>query len=279
MFEGSVAKSICLFSGVIASTMSSSISQTRLVVLLLCSLPVFYYILQLHPSTYKLKHSEANTSIEESRKTLKILCFGDSLTAGQRPRETSKPLTFYSYASRLEKLLRQGIKEHTRLSQFSSVVVRNQGKPGELAVSAMKRRLIGLLKGNETYDLVIILGGTNDLAFLKKKPSIAANVTTIVKALLDLHELCHYFNVRTVVVSIPPRRCDLERTCKKTSVARLYINKKLYHYANRTPTRTLFADLARFFTSGKLFSDFVHFTDKGYDKMADVFFYLIKERF
>ncbi|XP_020906058.1 uncharacterized protein LOC110244201 [Exaiptasia diaphana] len=262
--------------------MSSSVSksQTRLVVLLLCSLPVFYYILHLHPTLYERRLSEANSSNLESRKqTLKILCFGDSLTAGQRPRETSKPLTFYSYAVRLEKLLRQGIKEHARLSQFSSVVVQNQGKPGELAVGAMKRRLIGLLKGNETFDLVIILGGTNDLAFLKKKPSIAANVTTIIKALLDLHELCHYFNVRTVVVTIPPRRCDIERTCKKTSMARRYINTKLYHYATRTPIRTLFVDLARFFKSSKLFSDFVHFTDKGYDKMADIFFYLIKERF
>ena len=60
----------------------------------------------------------------------------------------------------------------------------------------MKRRLIGLLKSNDTFDLVIILGGTNDLAFLKKKPSIASNVSTIVKALVDLHEFCHYFNVK-----------------------------------------------------------------------------------
>lgn len=256
-----------------------SSSPIRLSVVILCLLPILYYILGLNTSLQKDIHvSRRNGTTTGSNRTLRILCFGDSLTSGARPLSHHKKLTFHAYSKKLEKLLKNGLKLEKTLAGYSSVSVVNKGKPGELAVGSMKRRLIGLLKGNESYDLVIILGGTNDLGFLMKKPATASNVTTILKSLMDLHELCHYFKTRTLVVAIPPRLCELERTCLQTAARRKYLNIKLYHYASRNKRMSIFADLARYFESRNLFADFVHFTDYGYDKMADIFYYLIKER-
>lgn len=261
--------------------MSSPITRSpiRLSVVLLCILLVVYYMYGSKSSLDKNKpYSRSNFTKAGSKRTLKILCFGDSLTAGQRPRQKSKPLTFHSYSTKLEKLLQKGLQFEQRLRGFDSVLIHNRGKPGELAVGAMKRRLIGLLKGNHTYDLVIILGGTNDLGYLKKKPLQAPNVTTILKALVELHDLCHYFKVKTFVATIPPPLCELEKKCMETAARRRFLNVNLFNYATRSTSKAVFVDLARYFESVKLFSDFVHFTDYGYDKMADIFYYLIKEK-
>ena len=118
--------------------------------------------------------------------TLRILCYGDSLTAG-----TSPPLDeLYPYAPTLEKAL------------GSSVLVRHRGLPGVSADAMLQHAddeqngLRSLLRKSSPA-LVIILAGTNDLGY-------ASGSAPIVRSVCGLHELSHELGVPSLAVGIPP---------------------------------------------------------------------------
>ena len=117
---------------------------------------------------------------------LRVLCYGDSLTAG-----TSPPLdTLHPYAPQLE------------ASIGPSVLVRHRGLPGATAAAMLQwaddeqRGLRSLLR-KSSPSLAIILAGTNDLGYRSESASI-------VDALRGLHEQCHALGVPTLAVGIPP---------------------------------------------------------------------------
>lgn len=87
-------------------------------------------------------------------KTIRILAFGDSLTAGYY----QYGLSYHPYTIRLSALLS---------SIGASVQIDNKGISGEQVVPWMVQRLERALAhaGPEGYDWTIILGGTNDLAY------------------------------------------------------------------------------------------------------------------
>lgn len=116
----------------------------------------------------------------------KVICYGDSLTAG-----TSPPLDdLYPFAPTLEQAV------------GPSVLVRHRGLPGATAEAMLiaaddeQRGLRGLLKRSQP-DLAIILAGTNDLGFV-------AESEPIVRAVCGLHQLAHVLDVPTLAVGIPP---------------------------------------------------------------------------
>ena len=116
----------------------------------------------------------------------RVLCYGDSLTAG-----TSPPLDQdYPYAPVLEAAL------------GSSVLVRHRGLPGATAAGMLdvlddeQRGLRALLKRAEPA-LCVILAGTNDLSY-------EPDASTIASSVVGLHELAHGLGVPTVCVGIPP---------------------------------------------------------------------------
>jgi len=88
---------------------------------------------------------------------ISILGFGDSLTAGFPGYDPSYRMgnekSQYSY----------WLIESAKLEGFSNIEFDNKGVPGEL-VKYMYSRLVTLL-GKKSYDIIIILGGTNDIGW------------------------------------------------------------------------------------------------------------------
>ena len=87
----------------------------------------------------------------DRRQPLRLLAFGDSLTAGYYYFGSA----YHPYAKHLSKLF-----ESVRVP----VVIDEKGVSGERAVPVMVQRLVALLGSNDSfYDWILILGGTNDL--------------------------------------------------------------------------------------------------------------------
>jgi len=102
----------------------------------------------------------------------RILCYGDSLTAGT----TDSLYELYPYAPHLEKALNDLVVETTTRSSSCRYVVRHRGMPGWTASTMVEatddpqcglRAAIQAVSGNAPplppLACVIILAGTNDL--------------------------------------------------------------------------------------------------------------------
>ncbi|KAM7219378.1 SGNH hydrolase-type esterase domain containing protein [Rhypophila decipiens] len=92
------------------------------------------------------------------RQKLRILCFGDSLTAGY----SSLGAIYHPYAEMLIQFLEMAFPE-------MDVEADIEGEPGETVKFGFLPRMQGLFspkntEGNTNYDWAIVLGGTNDLA-------------------------------------------------------------------------------------------------------------------
>lgn len=102
--------------------------------------------------------ASASVEVEASTAapTLKILCFGDSLTAGY----TSWGMQHFPYAVHLRDKLSAALpttKIHVDIEGMSGAQVRGQ-YTGRLNRACEKAR-------DEPYDWIIIMGGTNDLGW------------------------------------------------------------------------------------------------------------------
>ncbi|WQF77711.1 Putative SGNH hydrolase-type esterase domain, SGNH hydrolase superfamily [Colletotrichum destructivum] len=87
-------------------------------------------------------------------RTIRIFCFGDSLTAGY----SAYGAVYHPYSITLAKKLSRDLS-NTR------VVATDNGMPGDLvSQGAFEKRFESEMSQN-TYDWVIVLGGTNDLAY------------------------------------------------------------------------------------------------------------------
>ena len=126
---------------------------------------------------------------------LRVLCYGDSLTAG-----TSPPLdTLHPFSPILERAIGS-----------STAIVRHLGLPGWTAAAMLQnvnddqRGLNSLLK-RTSPSLAIILAGTNDLGY-NSEPG------PILQALCGLHQIAHDLEVPTLAVGIPPSAYQAQQT-------------------------------------------------------------------
>ena len=107
-------------------------------------------------------------------KSLRILCFGDSLTAGY----TSYGWEFHPYADHL----RVGLQHSLSTSDIEVDVA---GLSGDQVRGNYLRRIEGKCASTETpYDWIIIMGGTNDLAWGQEPEIIYKGLS---KSSLRLH--------------------------------------------------------------------------------------------
>ena len=101
-------------------------------------------------------------------------------------------LKFFPYSTKLEEIL----NTHSTSIRFEVI---NEGISGECVFTEMATRLPKVLhRYHNNLDLVIILGGTNDLRKLDcdKKVNVAYE-------LISLHKLVHSKGLKSVVVTIP----------------------------------------------------------------------------
>ena len=116
-------------------------------------------------------------------KSLRILCFGDSLTSGF----TRMGLEAYPYADHLR-------VELQHMLSTSDIYVDVEGRPGDQVRGLYLKRLDMRLKtvADAPYDWIIIMGGTNDLGWDQQPTAIYENLSKFtlqeIVAFLDAKE-------------------------------------------------------------------------------------------
>ena len=234
--------------------------------------------------------SSAKSKIAKEQ-AVKILCFGDSLTEGYSPGYDFSP-----YSKALFEIIN---KKHEGLP----CTITTAGESGELAMEMQERLKLVLyyyggfyhqdknknnninnnnneINNKETikhnFDFVIILGGTNDIGHGKSTDDIS-------KALINLHEIVlkGNKNARTIAVTIPECKAQFEASDKK----RNEINDRIQKFVNENKDKILFCDMFKempYHSLSKediklLWNDGLHPTPKGYEKMANVIYNVIKD--
>ncbi|KAJ7383658.1 hypothetical protein OS493_026844 [Desmophyllum pertusum] len=214
-----------------------------------------------------------------TERVIRILCFGDSLTTGSGSDNKDHP-----YSTKLQEYF----DVHDQTVQGASVrpifEVHNAGMPGERAKDEMLPRLNQILRGTRLqYNWVIILGGTNDMRKYYENISLQFDIDdsrSIFHALVELHNTTHAFGARSVAVSIPDRECKGSGTCSNLKETLQKINELLRDFTSHNKEKVILADLASEVSlprDKKLWSDQLHFTQQGYEKMANVIYNSMKE--
>ena len=202
-------------------------------------------------------HALAETNSESVR----ALAFGDSLTAGTSPPD----FNLYPYAHYLEANL--------KLDPFAfsyPVIVRHKGYPGWTASQLVEyaefdgglAHIIDKIQ-NPPLSLVIILAGTNDLAY-------ETSADRIVQSITRLHQICHEKGVaHTIAIGIPPSGYQVQ--VKSVGDLAQKINESLESYCVQREEHMTFFPFPFDFNRGDDLwcSDGLHFTKKGYQQLAE----------
>lgn len=124
----------------------------------------------------------------------RILCYGDSLTAGY----TNGGAWFTPYASALSdalgcKVSHCGLSGHTAKQMLAEI---HAARTSRDICGRSGSGLGWLLDHSERYDLVLLMAGTNDLGY-------GMPTETIVNNVCKLHAACHARGIPTIVL-LPP---------------------------------------------------------------------------
>lgn len=211
----------------------------------------------------------------KAEENLRILACGDSLTTGNIGGELNEALD-KPYTISLSKLLREN---HPDIA-FD---VNNKGIYGELVCGQMTERLPKVLKEYGPYDLVIILGGTNDIIEAKKGLE-----DSLFEGIKRLHGLVVGQGAKCIALTIPETdvyfrdlgKRGLSWVKEEGEKIRLVVNDKLRKFVNECDDKIILCDLAEKFPQQnlssadleKFWSDGLHFTEEGYIKMAQIIY-------
>ncbi|GKY93680.1 hypothetical protein MPSEU_000335300 [Mayamaea pseudoterrestris] len=185
----------------------------------------------------------------------RILCYGDSLTAG-----TTNSYTLYPYAPFLERALKAAGREN--------VQVRHVGLPGwtaqQMVATASEKQGIEsqiLRVKDPSLSLVVILAGTNDLGHGFGEDEIAKNV-------LQLHKIARRNQVpATLAIAIPPSGYTSQNEAARLVVQG--VNEALQEYSAREPNMSFTPFPFEFERGGENWSpDTLHLSPTGYEKLG-----------
>ncbi|KAL8694915.1 MAG: hypothetical protein Q9218_000486 [Villophora microphyllina] len=107
---------------------------------------------------------DTNSSANEGPKSLRVLCFGDSLTAGY----SGYGYFHYPYAKQIRERLKEALPT-------TEVTVDVSGLSGDRVIDGLfLRRMKGLCDKTKDspYDWIIVLGGTNDLGWCEASEKV-----------------------------------------------------------------------------------------------------------
>ena len=169
----------------------------------------------------------ASRSLSTPPPTVRILCFGDSLTAGSIDMDGSGGL--FPYATHLKAALEEQAPE-------STWQVGHLGMPGWTAeqmvqtaddpVRGLRHRLKQVQ--NPSLSLVVILAGTNDLGYWYESP-VEDAAAGILQSITALHIMAHERNVASLAVGIPTSRS--QQQVSPLRELRLRVNERLGEWA------------------------------------------------
>lgn len=187
---------------------------------------------------------------QSDQKGYRIICFGDSLTYGWLPSfvEDDTPTPYANV-----------LKE-----KVPSWEIIEAGCPGETARHMIER--LPKVLDEHPADMIIILGGTNDLG--------KANETgdTIFESLKTLHKMARERKMWVVMLSIPRHGLESEHRYNYIRQRRLEVNTKLFAFAAGEEDTTFidFATRMKPYYDPEYWSDWLHFTPKGYEYMGEI---------
>ena len=230
-----------------------------------------------YDSSSNNNYAQSPPSKNHHNNIVNIIAFGDSLTEGMHRSEYGG---FAPYTTTLEDLLNNN-------DQTKQYQVINDGISGECVFMEMASRLpISIQENAQNLKLVIILGGTNDLLTLD-----CDNNVNLTKEIINLHTIAHSRGYRTIMMTIPEANVANDNqvltTTSYETFHRLWwnTNQALRQYAVANKGSTTLCDLARKFPMHSLneqhkayyWSDDLHPTPKGYEKMAYLLYEIISK--
>jgi lysophospholipase L1-like esterase len=193
-----------------------------------------------------------------------FMAFGDSLTAGTTAPSASMLVNNpQSYPFKLQDLLKARYRDQT-------ITVANAGEPGETAVQGTRRFDSTLLVVRPTVTL--LMEGANDLFFFRDD--------AINRAIPALHEIVRQAQARGVLVmlaTLPPQRPGGARdTVSKLIPA---FNEAIRGVARDRGATLVDVEPVFLQDMSLIGNDDLHMTERGYDKMAEIFFEAIRGTF
>jgi lysophospholipase L1-like esterase len=193
--------------------------------------------------------------------THRVLAFGDSLTAGTSPPDYN----LYPYSGFLEAVLNL-----PKYSTSGPVLVRHKGYPGFTASQLVEyAQLDGGLANiidkiqNPPLSLVLLLAGTNDLAY-------ETSADKIFQSVANLHRICHDKGVpHTIALGIPPS--GYQSQVPSVGDIAQSVNESLESYCLENAGRMTYFPFPFKFQRGddRWCADGLHFTAKGYEQIAE----------
>jgi lysophospholipase L1-like esterase len=201
----------------------------------------------------------SSTTQASSQRSIRIFCYGDSLTAGTSPPEFQE----YPYAPHLERLLK------------GAAMVRHRGLPGWVTQQLLEDQngqygLVTALKTASPVSIAILLAGTNDLGY-SEAPTILDNI-------VKLHKLCYDQGIlHTVAIGIPPsayQSMNVEAAAKAHDV-----NQGLAQYCSFEEKRAMYVPFPFSFEQNddKWSPDGLHFSPKGYQILGESLAPIVQE--
>mmetsp|Transcript_39606 Transcript_39606/g.109102 ORF Transcript_39606/g.109102 Transcript_39606/m.109102 type:complete len:427 (-) Transcript_39606:68-1348(-) len=188
----------------------------------------------------------------------KILCYGDSMTAGFY----NSGLQFSPYGETLAKRLPATVWVNGLSGYTATLMARSVSEKGLVDLTrhvgwGVKR----ILREKGPFDLMLIMAGTNDL-LRGHSPDSAF------EAVKALHTACHNMGVRTVALSVPPGWRGMGEQDYAARWSRL--NRLIRRWCGEG--KVAFVDVAKLVPYGKhngfWAEDGIHFTPRGSELLA-----------
>eukprot|EP01084_Bolivina_argentea_P106516 190572_1 len=210
--------------------------------------------------------SKQETKENEDVSRLKILCFGDSLTHGY----LNMGRQHIPYSNTLQKLI------ETDYNCFKLEIIES-GVDGEKITFSMVNRITELMKNN-TFDIVVVLGGTNDVGTAKKASQIIDALNKIYTLITVKHK------AKCIALTIPPYGGVLSKhNDGDFANTRSEVNKFIVQRCADSNNSMVLCDLYEYIDSssdeskGKFFDkDGLHFSEHGYDMMGQLVYKVMK---
>ena len=195
----------------------------------------------------------------------RVLCYGDSLTAGYK----EMGLSFHPYAWRLKALLGAGHEvEHVGLCGWTTLQMQgaldasgSEDVCGKNWGPGLRARLQDAARRGEPFDVVCILAGTNDLGDVLQN---ASSVERVCGALAALHAAARAAGCETIAMTVPEH--GQEGMFPELRVVREAINAWIKSQDHQCVDVAAGLPQAR----RELWDDSLHFSAVGYDTLAEL---------
>lgn len=129
---------------------------------------------------------------------VKILCYGDSLTAGFY----NNGFNFCPYGNFLGNKLGESVKSIGMSGWRTGKMLEDSNKENNIDVAGISGNGLRVLLTSESFDIVCLMAGTNDIGMNIAPEIVLSNLSNLMKCCLSNE------NIKVVMLTIPPTCVD-----------------------------------------------------------------------